>query len=35
MPKVAVDAFLNIFTQKMMLIFGATMRQIYAQKTAS
>lgn len=35
MPKVAVDAFLNVFTQKMMLIFGATMRQIYAQKTAS
>jgi hypothetical protein len=34
MPKPGIDAFLNLFTRKMCLIYGAPVVQIYAEKTS-
>lgn len=35
MPKPAVDAFLNLFTRKMCLIYGAPIMRIYSEKTST
>jgi predicted O-methyltransferase YrrM len=35
MPKPGVDAFLNLFTRKMSLIYGAPISQIYAEKCST
>jgi predicted O-methyltransferase YrrM len=35
MPKPAVDAFLNLFQQKMQVMVGAPLNQIYARKNAN
>jgi predicted O-methyltransferase YrrM len=34
MPKIAIDAFLNIFQRKMVIVRGAPVYQLYAVKTA-